>query len=133
MGSVALNPEAVAEDWQKFPEERTYVLDAIAKENINGVIFLTGDIHRGELSKLERKDNYPLYEITASPLTAGVSKYDGPNSIRLDGTLVQEHNFALFSVTGQSKNRTLNIKMFNADGDEKWTYTINENELKAEK
>jgi alkaline phosphatase D len=103
----------------------------IAKEKISGVIFLTGDIHRGELSKLERENNYPLYEITASPLSAGVSSYDGPNPVRVEGTLVMERNFAFFSVTGPRKNRTLNIKMFNADGDKKWTHSINENELKA--
>ncbi len=131
MGSTALNTKAAGENWENYPEEKNYFLDMIAKEKISGVIFLTGDIHRGELSKLERENNYPLYEITASPLSAGVSSYDGPNPVRVEGTLVMERNFAFFSVTGPRKNRTLNIKMFNADGDKKWTHSINENELKA--
>lgn len=130
MGSTALNPDPISENWESYPEEKDYFLEMIVKEEIDGVIFLTGDIHRGELTKMERENNYPLYEVTASPLSAGVSSYEGPNRNRVEGTRVMERNFAYFSVTGPKNNRSLNIKMYNADGDEKWTYTINENELK---
>lgn len=130
MGSTALNPDPISENWESYPEEKDYFLEMIEKEEIEGVIFLTGDIHRGELTKMERENNYPLYEITASPLSAGVTSYDGPNRFRVEGTRVMERNFAYFTVTGPRKNRSLNIKMYNADGDEKWSYTINENDIK---
>ncbi|RJP62117.1 MAG: alkaline phosphatase family protein [Ignavibacteriales bacterium] len=132
IGSTVLNPDPLGENYSNFTEEKKYLLDMIAKEKIEGVIFLTGDIHRGELTKIERSENYPLYEITSSPLSAGVSSYD-QNVARLEGTLVHERNFGLLNVSGPRKNRTLNIKMINADGEEKWNYTIKENELKIEK
>ncbi len=131
MGSTALNPLKGGENWEQFPEEKGYLLDMIDAEDIDGVIFLTGDIHRGELSKLERWRNYPLYEITSSPLSAGVSSFD-KNPIRVEGTLVQERNFAYFEISGPRKNRTLKVTMINADGEGKWSYSINENDLKEE-
>lgn len=132
IGSTVLNPEPLGENYSNFPEEKKYLLDMIEKENIEGVIFLTGDIHRGELTRIMRDDNYPLFEITSSPLSAGVSPYDS-NKARVEGTLVKERNFALLSIKGSRENRTLNITMFNADGDEKWSHSINGKLLKMKK
>lgn len=128
IGSTVLNPDPLGENYSNYPEEKEYLLDMIAKEKISGVIFLTGDIHRGELTKIERDNNYPLYEVTASPLTAGVSRYD-QNTARVEGTLVHDRNFAILEVTGPRKDRNLNIKMYDADGSERWSYSLNENEL----
>lgn len=131
IGSTVLNPLPLGENYEQFPEEKNYLLEQIDLNDIEGVIFLTGDIHRGELAKLEREDNYPIYEITASPLSAGVSRYSD-NSLRIEGTLVQERNFAQLEVSGPRKDRVLKVTMINADGEEKWSYSINENDLKEE-
>jgi len=130
IGSTVLNPVAAGENYENYPNEKAKLMKLIADERIEGVVFLTGDIHRGELSKLERRGSYPLYEFTVSPLTAGVSTYEGPNPIRVDNTLVMERNFGFFEINGPRKNRNLKFTMYNSDGVEKWTYTINENELK---
>lgn len=131
IGSTVLNPIAVGENYENFPEEKAKLLRAIEKEGIEGVIFLTGDIHRSELSKLTRWGNYPLYEFTISPLTAGVSSYEGPNPIRVEGTLTMDRAFAYFEVTGPRKDRTLKCTVYDSDGSELWNYSINENELKV--
>lgn len=129
IGTQFLNPNAEGENHSMFPVERNKILDLIAKEKIEGVIFLTGDVHRSEITKLERENSYPLHDFTISPLTAGVSR-EYPNYARVDGTLVLDRNFGLIEITGPEKDRTLRCKSINWKGEVKWDYTINENELK---
>lgn len=129
IGTPFLNPNAGGENHATYPEERKKILDMIAVENIRGVIFLTGDVHRSELTKLERKNNYPLYEFTISPLTAGPSRVY-PNDARVEGTVVTDRSFGLFNVSGPRKDRTLTCQVFDWQGNERWSVSINENELR---
>ncbi|MDQ7785936.1 MAG: hypothetical protein RDU20_23995, partial [Desulfomonilaceae bacterium] len=110
------------------------LLSLLKQEKIEGVIFLTGDRHHSELTKLDREEDYPLYDFTISSFTAGVSPgKDEQNTMRIPGTLTDEHNFAVFNFSGPSKNRVLKCTVFNVDGKELWNYSINENELKYKK
>jgi len=52
--------------------------DWLEQQRIDGVVFISGDRHFGELLKIARPGAYPLYEFTSSPLTlplTGVSPY----------------------------------------------------------
>lgn len=40
----------------------------------NGVLFLSGDVHFGEISRYDCGVSYPLYDITSSGLTQAVEK-----------------------------------------------------------
>lgn len=122
------------ENYIKFEEEKNLLLNLIEEEKIEGIIFLDGDRHHSEISKLERKNSYPLYDFTISPLTAGpANSKDEINEFRIDGTLVNVRNFAVFNITGPKKNRNLTCTVFNSTGEELWHYSINENELKYKK
>ena len=46
------------------------MLGIIKKTKANGVIFLTGDVHYAEISKLEEPGLYPIYDVTASGITS---------------------------------------------------------------
>ncbi len=132
IGGQFLNTTPIGENHSTYPEERIKILDLIEKEGIEGVIFLSGDIHRSELTKVERYRNYPLYEFTLSPLTAGPSTWKNPiNLHRVENTLVQERNYGLFEITGTRKDRKLKCSVFNSDGELKWEYEISANDLKA--
>ena len=73
IGGQVLNPRAEDETYANVsPAERQRLIDAIAEQNIPGVIFLTGDRHFTELTRIDRTGDYPLYDLTVSPLTAGV-------------------------------------------------------------
>jgi len=131
MGGQFLSTTPYSENYSSFPEERQRILDLIDKENIEGVIFLSGDRHFTELSKLEREGNYPLYDFTISPFTSGT--YNGnneSNSLRVPGTFSAVRNFAKIEITGKRDNRNLSCKVFDKDGKTLWEYKINENELK---
>ncbi len=133
IGGQVLNPveKDYLEIYNRFPEEKTKLLKLIQDEGIEGVIFLTGDRHHSELTKLDREETYPLYDFTISSLTAGVSPgKDEANNLRVTGTLSDEHNFAIFNFSGARKNRTLKCTVYNVQGKELWNYSINENDLK---
>lgn len=98
--------QVVAEDhfwerWDEFPSERTRLLSLVRETGADGVVFLSGDRHKAEVSCLDsaRMDDvdrvaplYPMYDITASSFNqplGGFSNeinrhrlgrvYDGPN------------------------------------------------------
>lgn len=130
IGTQFLNPNAGGENHSNYPKEREKILKMIEQEKISGVIFLTGDVHRSELTKLKRKNNYPLYEFTISPLIAGPSRKAYSNDARVEGTVVLDRSFGIFNVTGPRKDRTLTCKVFDWQGTERWAISINENELR---
>ncbi len=131
IGGQVLNPTPTEENYSGYPVEKTKLLKLIEQEGINGVIFLTGDVHRTEISKLERRGTYPLYDFTISPFTSGPTSFkNAPNRLRIDGTLVEKRNFAIFEVTGPRKNRNLTCTVYDKDGNKIFSYTLNENELR---
>ncbi|PKL83774.1 MAG: phosphodiesterase [Ignavibacteriae bacterium HGW-Ignavibacteriae-3] len=135
-GGQILNPveKDYLEIFNRFPKEKEKLLNLLSEEKIEGVIFLTGDRHHSEITKLEREGSYPLYDFTISSFTAGVSPgKDELNTLRVSGTLADEHNFALFNVSGKSKERILKCTVFDKNGKAIWDYSINENELKIKK
>jgi len=57
--------------WVEYPRERDRLLDAIARHRVDGVVLLSGDIHRTELHRLpwlQERGGYPLWEFVPSPL-----------------------------------------------------------------
>ncbi|RJP73865.1 MAG: alkaline phosphatase family protein [Ignavibacteriales bacterium] len=131
IGGQVLSTEEASETYLTYKEEREELLTAIKNEGLTGVIFLTGDRHFSEITKLEREGTYPLYDFTLSTMSAGPSKPDpAKNTLRVPGTLVTERNFGLFKITGPKNDRVLNCKLFNKDGVELWSYDISANTLK---
>lgn len=109
-----------------FPAERDSILAHIEREDIKGVVFLTGDVHLTELSALKNARGNWVYDLTTSPLTSGVNVHGKPadNAHHVAGTLVQEHNFSMLRFSGPRKERQLEITVHNADGKELWKHTI---------
>lgn len=57
--------------WVTYPNERERLMDAIARNRVDGVVLLSGDVHRSELFRLpwlKDRGGYALYELVASPL-----------------------------------------------------------------
>eukprot|EP01012_Entosiphon_sulcatum_P020000 TRINITY_DN24982_c0_g1_i1.p1 TRINITY_DN24982_c0_g1~~TRINITY_DN24982_c0_g1_i1.p1 ORF type:complete len:404 (+),score=25.29 TRINITY_DN24982_c0_g1_i1:28-1239(+) len=58
------------EAWRQYPAMRQRLLDMIAELEVPGVIFLSGDVHFAELSRIPCPGiGYPLYELTSSGMT----------------------------------------------------------------
>jgi len=107
------------EGWHNFPRERQAFLDWLAAERIDGVIFLSGDIHYTHLTERERPGTYPLTELTCSPLTSRV--HPRPFPVReVPGTLVTQRNFCTLEFSGPASARLLRVAVWNASGTRLW-------------
>jgi alkaline phosphatase D len=110
-----------------FPAEKDTILAHIAREKIKGVVFLTGDKHFTELSRLKNSAGNWVYDLTTSALTSGSFKdaaTKDPNQLRVEGTVVDQHNFSMLRFSGPRTARQLDITVYNSDGREQWTRTI---------
>ena len=61
-----ISDEHPFEKWDNFPAERQRLYDLIQQCEASGVVILSGDRHRGEISMDIDAVGYPLYDITAS-------------------------------------------------------------------
>ena len=132
-GSQVLNKFTTYDCMVHYVREYNELLDFLYSQKITGVIFLSGDRHHSEIIKYERKNLYPLYDITVSPLTSGVGKIKGEeinNTDRVAGTLVEDQNFGNFSVTGNKQERILKVDFINTKGKIVATWSISEKDLK---
>ena len=124
-GTQILADNPGGEDLGDFGTAKNELLNFIEKEKISGIIFLSGDRHYGELLKMERKNAYPLYELTSSPLTSIINPgYTKNNQIRLPNTLVLNHNFSKIILNGENEKRKCRMEMFNRDGKLLWYHEV---------
>jgi alkaline phosphatase D len=132
-GSQVLNPYTEFDCMKHYSAEYNELMNFLSLQKIKGVIFFSGDRHHSEVIKQDRTGLYPLYDVTVSPLTAGVSKVRGAelnNEARIKGTLIEEQNFGKVTVRGNRNERILKIEFTGIQGDKISEWSISENELK---
>lgn len=113
-----------------YPAERDTILARIERDNIKGVVFLTGDRHFTELSALKNKAGNWVYDLTTSSLTAGSFTGAGEkvaNNLRVPGTVVDVHNFSMLRFSGPRKDRQMEINVYDTNGKAMWNKTIGSN------
>ena len=64
------------ESWTLFPRERERMIELIRSTQADGVVFLSGDVHWGEISRQDVPGGYPLYDVTASGLNQDWDKIE---------------------------------------------------------
>jgi alkaline phosphatase D len=118
----------------QFPREQKRLREWLAEQKIDGVIFLSGDRHFGELLKIERAGGYPLYEFTSSPLTSQpVARPDAAERENPDvvpGTLHGRRQFGLIRVGGPGTDRRIALEAYDSDGNPLWRHEIRANDLR---
>lgn len=72
--SATTDPMFHVEAWGRFPKERDRLYKLIADSKRDGVIFISGDVHYGEIARYDCGIGYSLYDITSSGLTQAVEK-----------------------------------------------------------
>ncbi len=130
-GGQVLSPLTNHENMANYGRERGELLAALAQEQIDGVMFLSGDRHLTELTKMPRLGMYALYDATISPLTSKpFAEPEEPNPWRVPGTWTTVRNFALLEVTGPRADRVLTITVRDQNSKILWKHPIHQNELR---
>lgn len=127
IGGQFLNTAPVFENYSAngYAKERQEIIDFIYLHQIKNVIFLTGDRHHSELSVLRSENNPTIYDLTISPLTSGVHDASNEeNTLRVENSHVASRNFGIVRVFGEGKNRSVEIKVLDADGKQFWVEEI---------
>jgi alkaline phosphatase D len=127
VGGQVLNPAPTSENFaNRHAAEREWLLRRIEEENIQGVVFLTGDRHHTELSAWQNGMGNWVYDLTVSPLTSSAGRHNERegNSMRVTGTYVNQRNFALLTFSGARHQRVLTIQVRDAGGNPLWRRRI---------
>jgi alkaline phosphatase D len=133
-GSQFWNRATRFEGWHHFATERATFAEWLLREKIEGVLFLSGDRHFGELLKVERPGAYPLYEFTSSPLTSRpppkVDAAERGNPDLVPDTLVARRQFGLLRVTGPGNDRRIAFEARDTEGRLLWRRDIRATDLR---
>ena len=113
-----VSEEHDSEKWMNLPHERERLYRLIRGTGATGVLFVSGDVHRGEISAMDGGVSYPLYDLTASGLThtAGVKFEDWPNRHRI-GTLDWTTSFGVIEFEWSLKDPLIRLQIRDDDGD----------------
>lgn len=84
------------ESWTNVPHERARLIETIKRTRANGVVFISGDVHWGEISRQVVAGGYPLYDVTASGINRDWDLIE-PNARRV-GDPVKEFNFGMIDI-----------------------------------
>ena len=121
------------ESFYYFKEEYDELMQFIKVEKIEGVIFLSGDIHSSEILKVDQGNGYPLYEYTCSALTsvmyAGINNKEVIPGYREAKT----NNYGKISIKTENGNRLCILSNFDTWGNLNWEYKIKAKDLTFKK
>ena len=101
------------EVWANFPHERNHMLKLLEKYTAGKVLFLSGDVHRGEISALPVND-WILMDITSSGLSAHL--YPGKPNIHRLGKAYPEYNFGMLVIEDTGDKLTVKSGLFDNNG-----------------
>lgn len=90
------------EKWSLFPKQRQKLIELLKTSKVRNAIIVSGDRHLAEISVLPADESgldFPLYELTASSLNAGMGPRwsSEPNRLR-EGQNFTHDNFGLIRV-----------------------------------
>jgi alkaline phosphatase D len=114
------------EAWANFPHEQKKMLELIKKTKANGVMFLTGDVHYAEISRLKEDGLYPIYDITSSGITS-TWDFATLNKNRIEGPVMDNH-FGLITITWE-KDPVIKMEIIDKFNNQRVEYTIKGSEI----
>lgn len=115
------------ETWDNFPDERRRLLDLIERTGANGVLFITGDTHHAQFSKLAGAAPYALWEVNSSGLTENYPDV-APDRNRLGGYYAED-NYGLIRVDWSKPDPAVIMEIRNTANDVVMQNTVRLSEL----
>jgi len=106
-GIQVIAEEHAYEKWSNFPTARKRLFDLLEKTKPNRPVFISGDRHIAEISKIELPNlEHPVYDITSSGLTHSYEKIlekGEVNQHRVGDKLTGLKNFGVFKIDWESE------------------------------
>lgn len=90
------------EGWCNMPAERARLFELVEGTGATGVVFLSGDRHLIELSRLDGGP-YPLWDFTSSGFNWGSKAIEEPNRFRV-GPVMRVPNFGVIEVNWNAED-----------------------------
>jgi len=110
------------ESWACFARDRERLIDLIRRRNANGVVFLSGDAHYAELSKLDVNVPYTMWDLTSSGLTEEWT-IPTPNANRASQVLSQA-NFGFIDIDWRGPSTRLTLGVVDASGETRMSWDL---------
>ena len=114
------------EAWANFPHERERMIELIQSTKANGVLFISGDVHYSEISKLDT-DFYPIFDFTSSGLSS-TWKFATPNKNRIEGPIMDNH-FGLITIVWEQGGTQIKMETWDINDNQRIEYTIPQKSL----
>jgi alkaline phosphatase D len=122
------------EKWANIPAERDRLYKLIRDTKANGVVFLSGDRHLGELSLDPDAVGYPLYDVTSSGLNQGSKNWRPVEKNRRRVAAVPYgDNYGLVTVNWAGSNTTVSLQLRDEAGEIVVRHTVKLSVLRDEK
>ena len=119
---LASSVQVVAEDhggekWANFPLERKRLFELIWNTRVTGLFFISGDRHYAELSTMDGRVGFPVYDITASSMNWSERFWRplGPNRHRV-ATMNVGDNFGLVEIDWERSDPMLHFQIRDDEG-----------------
>ncbi len=110
------------EAWANFPHEQNRMLDVIQKTRANGVLFLSGDVHYAEISRLKKEGMYDLYDFTSSGITS-TWHFATPNRNRIEGPVMDNH-FGKITIDWDIADPEIRMECIDVTGNIRFEYAV---------
>ena len=104
------------ETWGNFPKERERLLALLKKTNKVGTLFLSGDRHSAEISKLDGILPHPILDITSSAMNQRQRPNEEENPLRV-GERYFDENFGMLEIDWNGKNPSILASIRNLNGE----------------
>ena len=102
------------ETWDNFPNERDRLYRLLERTGAEGVLFVSGDSHRGEFSRKDEGLPYPLWEVNSSGLTENGRSLP-PNANRL-GKMYMQDNFGMIHIDWAPQDPQITLELRDVNG-----------------
>lgn len=113
--------QVIAEDhrfekWGNLPRERERLFNLIRDTRAAGVIFISGDRHLAELSRMRIDAGYEVYDVTSSALNQKSRGWYNEINRHRHGSNYRDANFGLISIDWEAPDPTIDLEIRQEDG-----------------
>jgi len=120
--SIQVVPQEHAwEYWANFPRERLRLFNLVGNTKAAGVIFVSGDRHLAEISKLPTNDpangaGYPLFDLTSSSLNVPSGGNENEANRHRVGSNYRKVNFGTIEIDWSKPDPVVTMRVRDVDG-----------------